>query len=101
VRAGLLKEDMSWFADQLTQGKQVVIRVRYRLKRTIRITLVEPSTSIEWVRTDKSPWECTTDQWGPEKADLVNQAQALLGISFKDPAHSATTDPVASQQSLW
>lgn len=101
VRAGLLKEHMSWFADQLGHGKLVVIRVRYRLKRTIGITLVEPSTSIAWVRMDKSPWECTTDQWGTEKAEMVVQAPTLPSISFDSPAHSATSDQATSQQRLW
>jgi len=101
VRAGLTKEDMSWFTEQLAQGKWVVIKVVYRIKRTIGITLVEPSTSIEWVRSDKSPWECTTDQWGAEKAELVAQAPALLGISFEDPTHSDSSDKAASKDSLW
>ena len=101
VRAGLSKEDMGWFADQLARGQLIVIRVRYRLKRTIGITLVEPSTSIEWVRTDKAPWECTTDQWGSEKAHMVQQAESLDGVSFEDPAHSTALDQAASQHSLW
>ncbi len=101
VRAGLSKEDMSWFADQLVHGQLIVIRVRYRLKRTIGIALVEPSTSIEWVRTDKSPWECTTDQWGPEKAHMVREAPALTGVSFEDPSHAITLDQATSQHRLW
>jgi len=101
VRAGLSKEDMSWFADQLVHGQLIVIRVRYRLKRTIGIALVEPSTSIEWVRTDKSPWECTTDQWGPEKAHMVREAPTLTGVSFEDPSHAITLDQATSQHRLW
>ncbi|MGH9821697.1 MAG: RNA ligase family protein [Blastocatellia bacterium] len=101
VRAGLSKEDMGWFADQLTHGTQVVIRVRYRLKRTIGITLVEPSTSIDWVRTDKSPWECTTDQWGPEKAHMIQEAEALDDVSFEDPAHAPAFGQGSSQHRLW
>ena len=106
VRAGLTVEDMRWFADQLAYGKLVVLKVRYRLKRTIGITLVEPSTSIDWVRTDKTPWECTTDQWGAEKADLVQNAPALFTgkgaerrrVSFEKPAPS---NQATSQSSLW
>jgi hypothetical protein len=101
VRAGLSKEDMGWFAEQLAHGKLVVIKVRYRLKRTIGIALVEPSTSIEWVRTDKSPWQCTTDQWGEAKAHLVQDAPALRGISFEGPGNETALDQAAPQRSLW
>ncbi len=41
------------------------------------MTLVEPKTSIQQLRRDKTAAECTTDQFGPEKAALIAAAKAF------------------------
>ena len=102
VRAGLSKDDMLALAEQLAQGIRPVMKIRYLPKRTVGITLVEGRTNREWVRTDKSAWDCTTEQWGEEKAHLVALAPALAGISFEAPVRSIDSAELpSSQQSLW
>jgi len=84
VRAGLNGDDMRWFAQQLEAGVMPVLTVEYLPKRAERIAVVEGTTSRERVRTDKSVWQCTTEQWGPEKADLIKQAKPLPAVTLAE-----------------
>jgi hypothetical protein len=69
-------------AEMLKQGEQPVLTIEYLPIRTVGITLVEPKTSIRKLRTDKTAAECTTDQFGPEKAALIAAAKAISQSVF-------------------
>ena len=84
VRSGLTHQDITWLAERLAQGIWSVIKVKYRLARTSGVVLVEASTSREWIRSDKEPWSCTTDQLGEEKAALIEQAAPVPGIHLPE-----------------
>jgi predicted DNA-binding WGR domain protein len=77
VRSGLNDQAIMHLAEMLEQGEQPVLTVTYLPIRTVGITLVEPQTSIQKLRTDKMAAECTTDQFGAEKAALIAAAKAL------------------------
>lgn len=87
VRSGLTNQDIIFLAERLAQGILSVIKVKYRIGRTSGIALVEASTSREWIRSDKKPWSCTTDQLGEEKASLIEQAPPIPGICFPEEDH--------------
>jgi hypothetical protein len=78
VRAGLSATDLDVVRRMLADGKRPVFTVTYLPKRTVGIQLVEPRTNLSLMRDDKDPSECTTDQFGPEKAMLIAQADAVL-----------------------
>ncbi len=84
VRSGLTHQDVTLLAERLAQGIWPVIKVTYRLARTSGVALVEASTSREWIRSDKAPWSCTTDQLGEEKAALIEQATPVPGIHIPE-----------------
>jgi hypothetical protein len=84
VRSGLTNQDITVLAEQLAQGIWPVIKVTYRLARTSGVVLVEASTSRAWIRSDKAPWSCTTDQLGEEKAALIEQAAPVPGIHIPE-----------------
>jgi ATP-dependent DNA ligase len=71
VRSGLTDADVERVRQMLARGQHPVFRVSYLPASTVGITLVQPTTSMAWLRTDKEARECTTDQFGPEKADLI------------------------------
>jgi ATP-dependent DNA ligase len=77
VRSGLNDQAIIQLAEMLKQGKHPVLTIEYLPIRTIGITLVEPKTTIRKLRTDKVPTECTTDQFGTEKAALIAAAKAI------------------------
>lgn len=77
VRSGLNDQAITRIASMLERGEQPVLTVEYLPIRTVGITLVEPKTSIQKLRTDKAAAECTTDQFGPEKAALIAAAKAI------------------------
>ena len=75
VRGGLKDADINRLAAMLGRGEQPVLQVEYLPVRTVGIKLVEPRTDISQLRSDKAATECTTDQFGPAKADLVAMAK--------------------------
>jgi predicted DNA-binding WGR domain protein len=77
VRSGLNDQAITRLAEMLKQGEHPVLTVEYLPIRTVGIALVEPKTSIQKLRTDKTAAECTTDQFGPEKAALIAAAKAI------------------------
>jgi predicted DNA-binding WGR domain protein len=77
VRSGLNDQAITRLAEMLKQGEQPVLTVEYLPIRTVGIVLVEPKTSIQKLRGDKTAAECTTDQFGPEKAALIAAAKAI------------------------
>jgi hypothetical protein len=62
VRSGLRDKDIAELREMLARGEQPVLSVSFLKARTVGITLVEPTTSISSLRTDKLASECTTDQ---------------------------------------
>jgi predicted DNA-binding WGR domain protein len=82
VRSGLNDQAIMRLAEMLKQGEQPVLTIEYLPIRTVGITLVEPKTSIRKLRTDKTAAECTTDQFGPEKAPLIADAKAISQSVF-------------------
>ena len=82
VRAGLTDSNVNAVRAMLADGQRPVFTVTYLPKRTVGIQLVEPSTSMALLRTDKDPAECTTEQFGAEKADFIAQAVPVSGITL-------------------
>jgi hypothetical protein len=80
VRSGLTVEDLRAIEALLARRQFPVCTVHYLPARTIGFHLVEPHTSISLLRADKLARECTTDQFGEEKAALLAQAKAVSGI---------------------
>ena len=82
VRSGLTNENINEVRAMLERGERPVFTVTYLPKRTIGIQLVEPRTSMAFLRTDKDAAECTTDQYGAEKAIFISQAKPVDGITL-------------------
>jgi hypothetical protein len=80
VRSGLTDADVRQVQTMLVQGQHPVFRVSYLPASTIGITLVQPRTSMTLLRADKAASECTTDQFGPEKAAHIERAQPVIGV---------------------
>lgn len=84
VRAGLSDQDMAVIQRMLQAGQFPVFTVQYLPARTIGLHLVEPRTSLALLRTDKAPSDCTTTQFGPKKAPLIEQATSVKGITLPE-----------------
>ena len=80
VRSGLTDADIERVRGMLVRGQNPVFRVTYLPASTIGITLVQPKTSMDALRTDKDAHECTTDQFGSEKAEIIAQARPVSGV---------------------
>lgn len=80
VRSGLIDANIQRVKGMLLRGENPVFRVTYLPASTIGISLVQPKTSMDCLRTDKAADECTTDQFGPEKATIIAQARPVVGI---------------------
>jgi hypothetical protein len=80
VRSGLIDADIEQVRGILVRGQHPVFCVRYLPASTIGITLVQPKTSLTLLRTDKEPRDCTTDQFGPEKATIIAQARPVVDL---------------------
>lgn len=80
VRSGLTDADIERVRGMIVRGQNPVFRVTYLPASTIGITLVQPKTSMDALRTDKEAHECITDQFGSEKADIIAQARPVSGI---------------------
>lgn len=78
VRSGLRDADIAHLSALMAQGRQPVLTVSFLKARTVGIHLVEPTTSISRLRTDKDAKECTTDQLvdilGADRSDLIDTA---------------------------
>jgi ATP-dependent DNA ligase len=74
VRSGLSDSHIRTVRSLLQRGERPVFTITYLPARTPGIQLVEPKTSMTARRTDKSARECTTDQFGEEKASFIEQA---------------------------
>lgn len=83
VRSGLNDQAIMHLAEMLERGEHPVLTVEYLPIRTVGIALVEPKTSIQKLRTDKTAAECTTDQFGPEKAALIAAAKAISPFVYE------------------
>jgi hypothetical protein len=82
VRAGLTEANIASVGAMLAAGQRPVFTVTYLPKRTVGIQLVEPTAGMTMLRTDKDPAECTTEQFGAEKAEFIAQAVPVSGISL-------------------
>lgn len=82
VRSGLTNQDVEAVRVLLAQGHFPVFPITYLPASTIGITLVQPRTSLALLRQDKDPQDCTTDQFGAEKAELIAQATPVVGLTF-------------------
>jgi len=71
VRSGLRDADIARLAVQVAAGGRPVLEVDYLPARTVGYKLVEPKTSADRLRADKTWEECTTDQWGAAHAALL------------------------------
>lgn len=80
VRSGLGMPEMKMIQRWVTEGGFPVFTVQYLAARTTGLHLVEPRTSLSLLRTDKDPRDCSSEQFGPEKAPLVAQAIPITGI---------------------
>lgn len=78
VRSGLNDADIRTVRQMLAQGERPVFTLTYLPIRTIGIQLVEPRTSMAQKRSDKEAAECTTEQFGPEKEVLIDQAKPVV-----------------------
>jgi ATP-dependent DNA ligase/predicted DNA-binding WGR domain protein len=83
VRSGLVDADLLRLGEMLAQGERPVLKVAYLPVRTVGIKLVEPKTSIAELRTDKLASECTTDQFGPAKTQMVEAAKPFQASSLQ------------------
>ncbi len=82
VRSGLTDTDIRAVRTLLERGEHPVFTITFLPIRTIGLQLVEPRTTIARLRTDKNAGECTTDQFGPEKASLIAHAKPVHGMMF-------------------
>jgi hypothetical protein len=82
VRAGLTQANITAVRALLADGQHPVFTVTYLPKRTVGIQLVEPTTGMALLRTDKDSAECTTEQFGEEKAEFIAQAVPVSGITL-------------------
>ncbi len=82
VRSGLTDGDIAAVQEMLTQGRRPVFTVTFLPARTVGVLLVEPRSGMALLRSDKEAAECTDEQYEPEKADLIAQAQAVAGITL-------------------
>jgi|SRR5579859_7969444 len=82
VRSGLGDADITAVRQMLERGEKPVFTVTYLPARTVKIQLVEPRTSMALLRSDKDAAECTTDQFGPAKAESVADASPIMGITL-------------------
>lgn len=80
VRSGLNDQDVRAIQSLLDQGQYPVFRVSYLPASTTGLSLVQPKTSMECLRDDKRPQECTTEQLGPAKAFLAALARPVSAI---------------------
>jgi ATP-dependent DNA ligase len=80
VRSGLNDQDVHVVQALLEQGQYPVFRVRYLPASTTGLSLVQPQTSMECLRDDKQPQECTTAQLGAAKAFLVALAKPVKDV---------------------
>ncbi len=82
VRSGLNDREVEMVRDLLAQGQFPVFKISYLPASTTGISLVQPQTSMEWLRHDKHARECTTDQLGPHKAFLVALSRPVAGVTM-------------------
>jgi hypothetical protein len=80
VRSGFVDADVRAVREMLKRGERPVFTVRYLPIRTIGIQLVEPRSGMAFLRSDKEAQECTTEQFGPEKASMIAQATSITGL---------------------
>jgi ATP-dependent DNA ligase len=80
VRSGLIDANIQEVRGMLLRGANPVFRVTYLPASTIGIALVQPKTSMDGLRTDKAAKDCTTDQFGTEKAPIIAQARPVSGV---------------------
>jgi len=74
VRSGLLDADIVSMTEAIQRGERPVLRVQYLEARTVGIALVEPKTSMEMRRNDKTWAECTTAQYAANKREIIASA---------------------------
>lgn len=77
VRSGFTDNDIRVVRSMLERGERPVFTITYLPIRTIGIQLVEPRSGLAFLRTDKDASECTTEQFGEEKALIIAQAKPV------------------------
>lgn len=77
VRSGFSDLDVRTVRTMLERGERPVFTITYLPARTLGIQLVEPRSSMELLRTDKDAFQCTTEQFGAEKASVIAQAKPV------------------------
>lgn len=80
VRSGLSNQDVLEVAARLALGERPVFRVEYLPARTVGVALVEPRTSMAWLRTDKAWHECLTTQFAPGKEAFIAAAKVAVAL---------------------
>jgi len=109
VRSGLTDANIAEVRAMLGRGERPVFPVTYLPKRTVSTQLVEPRTSMALIRSDKVASECTTDQFGQEKAELIKRAVPRTDIVLPDVGQQQDATNVTppesetslNQDSLW
>jgi hypothetical protein len=80
VRSGFNDNDIRTVRRMIEQGAHPVFRITYLPIRTVGIHLVEPRSGMAFLRTDKDAYQCTTEQFGEEKASDIMQAKPIEGV---------------------
>jgi ATP-dependent DNA ligase len=93
VRSGLTDVDVQTVKDRLAQGQFPVFRISYLPASTVGLSLVQPRTSLALMRQDKEVAECTTDQFGPEKAELIALARPVMSPVFRERTRKSISLP--------
>jgi len=82
VYNGLTTADLEHITQLYLNGQEPVLAVSFLQARTVGIRLVEPTTTIADLRTDKRARDCTTEQLieilGADRAPLIAAAPAVV-----------------------
>jgi hypothetical protein len=82
VRSGFTDQDIRTVRKMVERGERPVFTIIYLPIRTVGVQLVEPRSGMRFLRTDKSAAQCTTEQFGPEKAPFIAQAKPIEGVAL-------------------
>jgi ATP-dependent DNA ligase len=82
VRSGFNDDDIRTVRKMLEKGEHPVFRITYLPIRTVGIQLVEPRSGMAFLRTDKEARQCTTEQFGAEKASDIARANQIESVTL-------------------
>jgi hypothetical protein len=80
VRSGFNDDAIRTVRQMLELGERPVFTITYLPVNTIGIQLVEPRSGMTFLRTDKEARQCTTEQFGAEKASDIARAKPVEGM---------------------